>query len=74
MVITMHPATQAILKYFDYEHLHAPQRQVSVQFHELAHDLINLLPPNPETTVALRKLLESKDAAVRASLDEATHG
>jgi len=26
------------------------------------------LPRNPERTVALRKLLESKDAAVRAAL------
>ena len=28
-----------------------------------------MLPPGPETAVALRKLLESKDAAVRAALD-----
>lgn len=32
------------------------------------HELVNTLPRNPERTVALRKLLEAKDAAVRAVL------
>jgi hypothetical protein len=30
--------------------------------------MIETLPRNPERTVALRKLLEAKDAAVRAKL------
>jgi hypothetical protein len=34
----------------------------------LAHRIVEELPRNPERTVALRKLLESKDAAVRAKL------
>jgi hypothetical protein len=32
----------------------------------MATHIIETLPRNPERTVALRKLLESKDAAVRA--------
>jgi hypothetical protein len=42
---------------------------VSKPFCELARHLVETLPRNAERTVALRKLLEGKDAAVRASLD-----
>jgi len=42
--------------------------QVSKPFGELADRIIDTLPRNPERTVALRKLLEAKDAAVRAAL------
>ena len=59
-----------ILRYFDFEHLpFGPLRETSARFHELAWDLVQILPRNPERTVALRKLLEGKDAAVRAALD-----
>ena len=34
----------------------------------MAATIIDTLPRNPERTVALRKLLEAKDAAVRALL------
>jgi hypothetical protein len=42
---------------------------VSVPFSELAHRLDLILPNGPEKSVALRKLLEGKDAAVRSALD-----
>jgi hypothetical protein len=42
---------------------------VSELFANLAHE-VAAASSNPETTVALRKLLESKDAAVRAVLAE----
>lgn len=58
-----------ILRYFDYEHLREPMQTVSVWFHELAHNVELTLPPGPERSVALRKLLEAKDAAVRSTLD-----
>jgi hypothetical protein len=35
-------------------------------FSNLAHHIVNTIPAGPERTVALRKLLEAKDAAVRA--------
>jgi hypothetical protein len=41
---------------------------VSRSFSLLAGELVATLPRNPERTVALRKLLEAKDAAVRARL------
>lgn len=60
----------AIRRYFEFGHLpYGSLRRTSQLFASLADELIERLPPGPEATVALRKLLESKDAAVRASLD-----
>lgn len=64
----MHPATSALLRFFHYDHLPADLQAVSAPFHDLAHDLAGTLPDNAEKTVALRKLLEAKDCAVRAVL------
>ncbi|HEU5475697.1 MAG TPA: hypothetical protein VFV67_34080 [Actinophytocola sp.] len=66
--LTQTPPVSAILQFFDYEKLPPPLREVSETFHHLAHHLADTLRPGPELTVALRKLLESKDAAVRAAL------
>lgn len=63
----MHPATEQILQYFEYQHLPEHLQAVSRPFCELAGNLANDLE-GPELTVALRKLLEAKDAAVRAAL------
>lgn len=59
---------EPILQFFAYEHLPMPLQAVSRQFHTTAHWICETLPRNPERTVALRKLLEAKDAAVRAAL------
>ena len=40
--------------------------ECSTEFHDLAHQLVEIVPEGPERTVSLRKLLEAKDAAVRA--------
>jgi hypothetical protein len=59
----------SIMQFFEYSHLPERLQQVSKPFNTLAWDLHNnMLPRNPERTVALRKLLEAKDAAVRASI------
>lgn len=55
-----------IEQFFAYEHLPPHLAAVSRPFGELARGIIGTLPRNPERTVALRKLLEAKDAAVRA--------
>lgn len=55
-----------IEQFFAYSHLPPAMQEVSRPFGELAAKIIFTLPRNPERTVALRKLLESKDAAVRA--------
>ena len=57
-----------LLQFFAYEHLPPHLAEVSRPFCELAKDIVVKLPRNPERTVALRKLLEAKDAAVRALL------
>ena len=57
-----------ISQFFAYEHLPEHLREVSRPFGELAKLIVDTLPRNPERTVALRKLLEAKDAAVRAKL------
>ena len=57
-----------IAQFFAYGHLPAHLQDVSRPFGELAERIIGTLPRNPERTVALRKLLEAKDAAVRALL------
>lgn len=59
---------EPILQFFAYEHLPPHLQAISRPFGILAQELVTDLPRNPERTVALRKLLESKDAAVRAML------
>lgn len=61
-----------ILRYFDAGHLPERLRSVSERFGDLARTLDADLPDGPEKSTALRKLLEGKDAAVRASLELAT--
>jgi len=63
------PAPDRLLQFFTYVHLPERLRDVSRPFCDLAHTLAATLPPGPERTVALRKLLESKDCAVRAALE-----
>lgn len=59
-----------ILRYFSVVHLKpGPLRQTSAPFADLAVALDEALPDSAEKTVALRKLLEAKDSAVRAALD-----
>lgn len=65
---TLHPSITGVLRYFAYAHLPPKLQVVSKPFHDLAHGLASTLD-GAEFTVALRKLLESKDAAVRAAMD-----
>lgn len=75
--------TDRMLQFFKYDHLPLPLQKVSKPFCDLAHVICGAdettgevpiaidagaLPRNPERTVALRKLLEAKDAAVRTIL------
>ena len=64
----MHPAITHVLKFFAYSHLPEKLQAVSKPFGDLAQQVAERAPDNQETTVALRKLLEAKDAAVRATL------
>lgn len=64
----MHPSITSLMRYFVFDHLPERLQVVSRPFGELADQVAARAPNNPETTVALRKLLEAKDAAVRAAL------
>jgi hypothetical protein len=55
-----------MLKFFGFQHLPPGLQAVSKPFSELADRLVEIVAAGPERTVALRKLLEAKDAAVRA--------
>lgn len=64
-----HPSVAHILAFFKYDHLPEFLQAISKPFCELAYSLAdNADLAGPELTVALRKLLESKDAAVRARI------
>jgi hypothetical protein len=57
-------------QFFRFDHLPFRLQAVSQPFADLAAHLLRTLPSNPERTVCLRKLLESKDCAVRALIFE----
>ena len=57
-----------MMQFFQYKHLPENLQAASIPFCNLAERLVNEYPMNPERTVALRKLLEAKDAAVRTLL------
>lgn len=49
---------------FAYDHLPPHLQKVSMKYHALAEDLFESLEPCAETTLALRKLWDSKNYAV----------
>lgn len=58
-----------LLRFFDHHHLPPALQVISAPFHDLAHQIANSWTPDvmgSEIEMALRKLLESKDCAVRA--------
>lgn len=58
----------SLLQFFKYEHLPPHLQVISKEFAELAATMASILPDNPETEMAIRKLLEAKDCAVRSVL------
>ena len=68
VAVAMTQVQEHTLRLFGYAHLPPPLQEISKKFHDLAHDVARRAPDNFETTVCLRKLLEAKDAAVRAAL------
>lgn len=65
----MHPATEKTLSYFTFEHLPEDLQAISKPFCELAQHVAATVD-GPQATIALQKLLEAKDCAVRAALDK----
>jgi hypothetical protein len=58
-----------VLRFFHYAHLPPQLQAVSSVFCGLAVFIVENLPRNAERTKALNKLLEAKDAAVRANVE-----
>lgn len=54
-----------VLRFFEYDHLPAYLQPISKACAEVAMQMVDQLPDDPELTVGLRKLLEAKDAFVR---------
>ena len=69
---TTEPKPERMLQGFEYKHLPEDLRAASQPFGDLARDITTKIKPGPERTVALRKLLEAKDAAVRAVIEGRT--
>ncbi|WP_394621290.1 hypothetical protein JNUCC0626_19995 [Lentzea sp. JNUCC 0626] len=65
-----HPSVAAIVKHFHQgEHLRSDLAEIAALFHGVVVELLSLIEhDDPELSAALRKLLEAKDAAVRAAL------
>lgn len=63
-------SADAVLRYFQYSHLPTVLQGASKPFCDLARHIVETLPRNAERSVALRKLLEAKDAAVRANVSK----
>lgn len=65
----LHPAICEKLEWFEYGHLPQHLAEVSQEFERLAHLLVGPLAlSGPQATIALQKLIEAKDAAVRAAI------
>lgn len=57
-----------IMRYFAFEHLPLPLRNVSEKFYDFACHMIENTPAGAEQSAGLRKLIEAKDCFVRAAL------
>lgn len=57
---------ERMMKWFEFADLPDHLKVVSAHFFEVACKIVATIDPGPERTVSMRKLLEAKDAAVRA--------
>ncbi|TXH19725.1 MAG: hypothetical protein E6R03_00150 [Hyphomicrobiaceae bacterium] len=62
-------AETPILRWFTYDHLPVPLQAISKVYSDAAFLTVVHVEKGAERTVALRKLLEAKDAAVRGYLE-----
>ena len=56
-----------IIQFFKYDQMPEHLQEVAEEFYFMAQYLDRVIPTSAEKSVALRKLLESKDAAIRAA-------
>jgi hypothetical protein len=69
-----HLATREKMLWFSWAHLPSGLAQdVSMQFGSLAWKLLSMLDDGPQLTIALQRLIEAKDAAVRQALAQTVY-
>lgn len=61
-----------MMQFFSFSHLPEHLQKISKPFHDMAQQIVDLMPANAERAVGLRKLLESKDCIVRCSIYQKT--
>jgi hypothetical protein len=64
-----HPSVVAVAKHFAFDHLPPHLQAVSKPCHDLAEQMIDALPDDPELVFGLRQLLLAKDAFVRTAVN-----
>lgn len=69
LTLTVDKKINHMMRYFDFKHLPTHLQPISEKFFDMATWLDLCLVDGPEKTVAIRKLLEAKDCAVRANID-----
>jgi hypothetical protein len=68
-VAKIHPQSERMLRWFDYDHLPVPLQAIVIPVKNLAHEMAQVIEEGPELTAGLRKLLEAKDCFVRAAIE-----
>lgn len=61
-----HIAVQDVCIWFHYDHLPAGLLPVSKLCHDLAEEILDYIPDDPQLTIGLQHLLAAKDCFVRA--------
>ena len=64
--------TEHMLRWFEFAHLPPHLQAISAVFRHCADHVVAQCAPSAERTIALRRLLEGKDAAVRAAIETAS--
>jgi len=60
---------EPLMKHFEYDSLDKELADVAIVFLVAARSVCSNLRPGPERTVSLRKLIEARDAALRAKVN-----
>lgn len=60
------PEIRTVMQFFEFSHLPVNLQYISSPFYDLAQSIHETLPNNEQKIMALHKLLEAKDCAVRA--------
>lgn len=69
-ILQRHPHNvRRIVRFLDSGHLSPSLRHIVQPFEDLAANFLHKVPTTPATVTALHKIVDAKDAAVRAAID-----